>query len=202
MSNDRIALIDMDNTLFDYNSALQRDLQSLLSPGEALSTDLSNPWIKSRMDLIKRIPGWWKNLPIYEPGWVIYREVQRLGFGIQILTKGPFDNHTAWAEKVECIQDLCGNDIGINIVSANKPGSGMDKAGTYGHVLVDDYGPYVLGWLKHRPRGLVIMPAHDYNEDVTHPNIIRYDGSNMEEITKALIAVKNRKENEHWKDEQ
>ena len=199
--SDKIALFDMDNTLFDYSGALKRDLQELMSPGETFSIDDSNPWIKNRIRLIKRTPGWWRSLPMYNPGWEIYREVKRLSFNIQILTKGPFDLPTSWSEKVDCIQDLCGNDVGINIVNANKPGIGIDKAGTYGHVLVDDFGPYVLGWLEHRPRGLVIMPAHDYNEDVTHPNIIRYDGTNIKEVRNALVAVKRRESNQHWKDE-
>ena len=76
---------------------------------------------------------------------------------------------------------------------------GRDKGGTYGRVLVDDYPKYLADWLKHRQRGLAIMPAHSYNEGFTHPNVIRYDGTNKAEVYDALRAAYERKSNQHWK---
>jgi len=47
---------------------------------------------------------------------------------------------------------------------------------------------------------LVIMPAHDYNKDFTHPNVIRYIGRNdIPTVNAALKAVKERASGEDWK---
>jgi len=70
---------------------------------------------------------------------------------------------------------------------------------TYARVLVDDYPPYVLDWLAHRPRGLVIMPAQNYNADVTHPNVIRYDGTNLDRVIETMTRAFNRKPGEPWR---
>lgn len=67
-----------------------------------------------------------------------------------------------------------------------------DKSGEYGKVLVDDYPDYIEGWFKWRPRGLVIMPASSSNSEYTHPNLIRYDGSNLEHVKVALQLARDR----------
>ena len=41
-------------------------------------------------------------------------------------------------------------------------------------------------WLEWRPRGLVVLPAQPWNHGFSHPNAIRYDGSNLHEIRAAL----------------
>lgn len=58
----------------------------------------------------------------------------------------------------------------------------------YGALLVDDWPDYIESWLKHRPRGLVIMPASDLNASFTHPSVVRYDGSNIEEVRQRMIT--------------
>lgn len=190
-----ICLIDMDNTLFDYEGQMRADLKKLASPEEVIPDDLWDenvPWLKERMRLIKNTPGWWVNLPKFKLGWDLYFLADELGFKCRILTKGPSSTPSAWVEKFQCIKQHFDNNVSVDIV-------GEDKSGTYGHVLIDDYGPYVLGWLEYRPRGLVIMPAQPYNAEIQHPNIIRYTGENIEVVTKALQAVKLRQPGEHWK---
>jgi hypothetical protein len=209
----RIGLFDMDGTLFDYDGQLRKDLRLLMAPGEVEAENIfdeSKPWLKARMHLIKSVPGWWRNLPKFQLGWDVYNIADNMGFCIEILTKGPRSKPQAWAEKVECINQHFGEDMVPNIV-------GKDKKRYYGRFLVDDYPQYVADWLKHRPRGLVIMPAHDYNtpekfhkavEDEYEPfqitelldNVIRYDGTNLEEVRKALMAVWNRESGQHWRE--
>jgi hypothetical protein len=58
----------------------------------------------------------------------------------------------------------------------------------YGKALVDDYPPYVEKWLKYRPNGLVLMPAHDYNAGFRHPNVIRVTDV-QEDIEYAACAI-------------
>lgn len=192
--SDIIALFDMDNTLFDYEGKLKTDLKSLMSAGEEEPEDIwdeTKPWLKARIDLITSVPGWWRTLPKFQLGWDLYDLCDHLGFECHVLTKGPRQKSFAWSEKVDCIQQHFGDAVNIDIV-------GKDKRGSYGRVLVDDYGPYILGWLEHRPRGLAIMPAHTYNEGFEHPNVIRYTGGNLEEIQRLLVAVKQRRPGEHW----
>lgn len=190
-----IALFDMDNTLFDYEGKLLDDMQKLQNPDEPKINHVhedKSPWMKARRNLIRSVPGWWRKLPKLQLGWDIYQVAENIGFECHILTKGPHKFPHAWTEKVDCIRDHFGTKINIDIV-------GKDKAGRYGRVLVDDYPGYVLGWLRYRPRGLVVMPAHSYNKDVSHPNIIRYDGNNIEEVESVLRAARKRKNGEHWR---
>jgi 5'-nucleotidase len=192
MTDQPVGLFDMDGTLFDYDGQLRCDLEKLMSPGEVMPDNIFDeklPWLKARMDLIKSQPGWWRKLPIFRLGWDVLYVADKLGFDCHILTKGPWSKPQAWAEKVECIQYHFNGSIGIDIV-------GESKGGRYGRFLVDDYPPYVEDWLKHRPRGLVIMPAHDYNKSFTHQRVIRYDGSNLNQVQEALVIVKNRKDGE------
>lgn len=84
-----IALIDMDNTLADYNSALIRDMKSLRAPSEDVKDfndvnsktiswsadyNLHNPelaYMKARVKFIRNVPGWWVNLEPLKAGFDI-----------------------------------------------------------------------------------------------------------------------------------
>jgi 5'-nucleotidase len=192
MPADLIGLFDMDGTLFDYDGQLRKDLETLMSPNETMPDNIfdeSIPWIKARMHLIKSQPGWWRELPKFQLGWDVYEIAVELGFCIDILTKGPRSKPQAWAEKVECIMRHFGDEVVPNIV-------GKTKKRYYGSFLCDDYPPYVEDWLKHRPRGLAIMPAHDYNKNFTHKNVIRYDGTNLNQVREALLIVSTRQAGE------
>jgi hypothetical protein len=116
--------------------------------------------------------------------------MQELGYYLSILTQGPKANPVAWSHKVKwCFKHVPNIDITIT----------RNKGLVYGKVLMDDYPEYIQQWLEHRPRGLVIMPAQKWNVDFTHPNVIRYDGSNLLEVRRALEIVKDRKPGETLK---
>jgi 5'-nucleotidase len=191
----KIGLFDMDGTLFGYTKQLEEDMRRLMAPGEEEPADLwdeSKPYLKARMDLIKRQPGWWRALPKHQLGWDVLGVAQELQFKLKVLSKGPAKNPQAWAEKVQCLWDHFGGAIKPDIV-------GEDKEGQYGHFLVEDYWPYIRGWLKWRPRGLVILIDAPYNRAETHPNVLRYDGSNLGDVRRFLAAVAARKDGEHWR---
>lgn len=202
----KIALFDMDQTLFDYEGQLRRDLALLRSPGEIDPVTLENlwnidePWIKARMNLIKMYPGWWRNLPRLQIGWTVLEMCRQIGFKIQILTKGPDHKPHVWAEKVECVRacEELQNSI-IHITGDDECGHG--KGQVYGTVLVDDYPKYITAWLKFRKRGLVIMPLNNYNREFYHPNVIAFDGcDSCDTVKKALQAAYARKEKQYWRD--
>ncbi|MGA0270493.1 MAG: hypothetical protein ACO3ME_09370, partial [Ilumatobacteraceae bacterium] len=61
-----------------------------------------------------------------------------------------------------------------------------DKSMVYGRVLMDDWPPYVVPWLKARPRALVILPDRPWNQGFEHPRVIRYTGDNDDVVFEAL----------------
>ena len=200
----RMALLDMDGVLFDYEVQLRKDLSELASEWEKENYNLDevsiwdlekqHAWMKARIDLIKKQPGWWRNLPKYLPGWEVYQVAEKIGFCTEILTKGPRSKPLASSEKQECIAIHFGEDHPpVNVV-------GKNKSRYYGRVLVDDYPEYVAGWLEHRPRGLAIMPLHSYNKRFLHANVLHYDGQNLEEVERCLQAAYDRGSGEHWRD--
>ena len=193
--DDLIALFDLDGTLVDYDKGMFESLNDLQSEHEPPLTfermhNLPSAY-ERRRKLVCKIPGWWLSLKEFKLGFDVLRMAIDLGFQPNILTKGPLHSPNAWKEKVEWCQTHVTplyEDFGMNIVT--------EKSMVYGRVLVDDFPPYIWRWLKKRPRGLVIMPAHVYNQDAELPNIIRYDGTNGEQVLRALVMAKNRQEKE------
>ena len=178
--DDNIALVDLDGTVADFDSEMKRRLAPLSGPNEPDYGDEYDdvpPYIKARRDLIKRQPGFWRELPTIDFGFDVVTYLRDVGFRINILTKCPKKNPMAWTEKVQwCVEHI--PDAQITLTES--------KTGTYGKVLVDDYPPYFLPWLKVRPRGLVIAVAQPWNKDATHPNVIRYDGTNLPQVMEAI----------------
>lgn len=189
MTRNNIALFDMDGTLVDYEGQMRRDLEPLRHPSEPPLPD--NLWesdhghLRARMDLVKSRPGWWRDLPPLRLGVDVLEVAKELGFEIHVLTKGPKSHPEAWAEKVHCVNANWGDDVtSIHVTE--------DKSVHYGKVLVDDYPGYIEGWLEHRPRGRVIMPASRDNGGFRHPQVLRYDGDNLDEVRAALSAAFDR----------
>lgn len=188
---DAVALLDMDNTICDYDLAMQRDLDAMRAPNEPeykIGFHKRHPdYIFARMEVIKSRGEWWENLPRFELGFDILYILKKLGFYISILTQGPKENAVAWSHKLLwCAKNVPELDVTIT----------RRKGIVYGKVLVDDYPQYIEQWLEHRPRGLVIMPAHEWNKDFTHPHVIRYDGTNLEAVKVALKVARDRQSGE------
>lgn len=187
----KVALFDLDGTLADYDGQLLKDLKKIASPHEPPIDGVKDihrvgGYIEDRRHMITSQVGWWLNLKKFQLGFDILELCKKIGFDNVVLTKGPSTKFSAWSEKVEWSNKHLKDYVkGVTITN--------DKGLIYGWVLVDDYPDYIKSWLKHRPRGLVIMPAHLYNEDYKHPNVIRYDGTNIEEVKKRLESQFNRK---------
>ena len=182
MKRDKIALFDLDGTLADYDGQLLKALQRITSEHEPLPVLYSGvPYLEIRRHVITSQVGWFLNLEKFKLGWDVLEVAKEVGYSISILTKGPSTKHSAWAEKVEwCNKHLADYIDGVIIAH--------DKGLVYGAVLVDDWPEYIERWLEHRPRGLVVMPASNNNADFIHPNVVRYDGSNLEEVRARMLA--------------
>lgn len=169
-----IFLADMDGSIADYAGELERRLRLLASEGEPEVNLCGNSWedepdyLKARMALIKRSPGFWSVLPKMDDGFEIMDMAQALGMSIHILTKGPRFAPIGWTEKMVWCESNIPYDHQVTIT--------MDKGLVYGRVLMDDYPEYALRWLKWRKRGQVIMPDRPWNRGFDHPQVYRYTG--------------------------
>jgi len=176
MIDNNIALIDLDGTVADFDLEMERRMDLLKCPGEpSYSSRKDVPdYILERRNLIKKQPGFWRNLPRLELGFEIINELLSVGFRLNVLTKCSKENPNAWSEKIQwSVENL--PDAQYTIVN-------QDKSIVYGKILVDDWPSYFLPWLDVRPRGLVISVAQPWNKDIYHPNFFRYDGSNKDEL--------------------
>jgi len=185
--DNRVALFDMDGTLADYDKALKQAMLKMASPYDPPleGNYYSMPeYLQARRHAITAQVGWWLKLERFQLGWDVLAAVKELDYRIVVLTKGPSSKPSAWGEKIQWCAEHLGDTIeGVTITH--------DKGLVYGKVLVDDWPSYVESWLEWRPRGLVIMPAHPHNENFRHPNVVRYDGSNLDEV-KERLALRSR----------
>ncbi len=184
-----IALFDMDGTLCDYDSGLFKALEKIRSPDEPVFNpplrDGTPDYIENRRNLISRSEEWWENLPRLKLGWDLLEVAKELEYNIMILTQGPKSNPWAWSGKKKWIDKNLGENFDITIT--------RDKGLVYGKILVDDYPKYIDRWLTWRKRGIVIMPANESNKDYINSQVIRYDGTNLDDIYGVMEKAKERK---------
>lgn len=184
--DDRVALIDLDGTVADIRKAMEEQMAPLRAPGESIEFhpwDESTPHIKARLSLLKRQPGFWRNLERLELGFDVVDELRNLGFMLHVLTKAPRNSINAWSEKAEWARTHL-PDAFVTVT--------QDKSLVYGRVLVDDFPTYFESWLAVRPRGQVISVAQPWNEHIRHPRVLRYDGTNRTAMQEVLRRAYDR----------
>lgn len=157
MEDDRIALFDLDGSLADFEGSLRARMNALRGPNEPEISE-NTCCTTSSSTIRTSVHGWISSRRSQasggtsEDGFTVLGQAIRLGFAINVLSKGPTRLSTAWSEKHEwCLRQpqLAGADIHLT----------MNKALTYGLMLYDDFPPYMDAWLASRPRGLGIMPV-------------------------------------------
>jgi hypothetical protein len=170
-----LAYVDLDGTLADFDGAMKRDWYALSheeDPDGDYDHDKAEkiPYLAKRLDLIKSSPDWWRNLEPIDAGFAIIQLLKESGFKIHVLTRASKRFPMAWEQKVRwCnryLPPLLGSSWGITITT--------DKSNLRGDVLVDDWPGYVTGWLESNPGGLVLMPRHRWNANVTHERVVPY----------------------------
>ena len=173
----------MDGTLCDYRGAIEEEFNKAFGDGDGLE------WWNSEydyvVDLIKKQPGFWRSLKKLELGFAIVDILKKYEFDLHILTKGPYRTTSAWTEKVEwCREHIPGVPVTIT----------ENKSLVYGKILVDDWPEYCEKWIKHRPRGTVIMPAYGYNKEFAakYPGrVILASMDNLDEVEEVIKQIAN-----------
>ncbi|MBT3985511.1 hypothetical protein HOD38_05070 [archaeon] len=184
---DKTILVDLDGTLADYLGALVRDLDRLRSPGEEVYPPFwseDNPdWHNERINLVRRVPGWWEALEPLASGFQVLEEAIRIGFNAHILTKNPYKLFHAANQKLAWCDRYVKPVLGVDEVEVS---ISPHKARVYGRVLFDDDIGFMAGWLEHRKNGLGIMTVQDHNRSYTHPQVVKWDGTNLGEVVDRL----------------
>lgn len=186
----KIALLDLDSTVADYDKALNAEMAAMAGPNDPPYVKHSgDSFMNARRYMVHNKYGFWRNLEKLDLGFDIVTILKDIGYSINVLTQGPKRCPNAWSEKFEWCQEHLPN-IPVTVT--------QDKSLSYGRVLVDDFSPYFLKWLEHRPRGLVVCVAHPWNEMFAtgspeqRNNIIRYDGSNKRQLIAKLQEAYDR----------
>jgi 5'-nucleotidase len=159
----KLALIDLDGTMADYDGAITRGLLSL-SAGAELETPLQgmgftreqNPlWLQERERLVRSMPGFYRDLKPLLSGFYVVGVLQRAGYALHVATKAPRHNTAiASKEKIEWCEEYLPN-IPVTI-------SG-DKSILRGDILFDDWPGYIGPWLEANPNSIVLMPDRQWN---------------------------------------
>lgn len=163
---EKIALIDLDGTIANLDKALSTSLDAMQRPGEADWRGISRdePWLEARRHAVMQHSEFWENLEPINEGMIVLDMLRTIGFKCKILSKGPSKSPDAWTGKFRwCTKHVPGIPVILT----------QDKSGEYGRVLFDDYPHYYESWLDHRPRGLVIALATDYNEHIPNKYVGR-----------------------------
>lgn len=176
-----VALVDLGDTLAECTPALRVALARLRKPAEREGDESLvplPPYLEARRRMVMSAPGFWRGLERRAQGFELLGVLRQAGFRVHVLTKGPSDAPQAWADKVAwCRAHL--PDVPVIVTD--------DKARVHGHVLVDDWLPYVERWQRQWPGGLAIVPAQPWNVQApSGPCCLRADGRNNDAVIAAL----------------
>ena len=175
------ALIDLGDTLAECSPAIRSALARLRQAGEAAGDVELVPlpaYLEQRRREVMSTPGFWRGLAPRPEGFALLRLLQQTGFSVRVLTKGPYAAPQVWADKVAWCREYV-PELAVIVTD--------DKASIHGHVLVDDWLPYVEAWQREWPAGLAIVPAQPWNVHASFgQRRIRDDPTNRAEITAAL----------------
>jgi 5'-nucleotidase len=183
----KIALIDMDHTLVDYETAMHREVDKIIDTNE------SKGWTErakyygmvcpdfraARRELIWNNAGWWKNMPPLRIGALIRAILLTEGYKIVILTKAPYESLNAFTEKAEWCKVRFPEDT--LLITNNR------KDLVYGDIFVDDSPHNVEPWLNRWQTSRAILPVTPYNRGFDHPRAIYVNEQIYEQRFSALL---------------
>jgi 5'(3')-deoxyribonucleotidase len=184
-----IALIDLGDTLADCTPALQARLAEL-ADSEKRGAGETPAALAMRLDrrrsAILATPGFWRDLAPRPQGLALLELLRGAGFAVHVVTKGPYEAPQVWADKVAWCRAHV-PDVPVVVCD--------DKSRVHGHVLIDDWLPYVERWQRQWPDGLAIIPAQPWNSDAPASfadRCVRFDGSGGKQDAVVLRWLRER----------
>jgi len=183
MKSAKIALVDMDYTICNFQEPMELYLRSLESPEEIGKYDYSNLWklegehphIGKRIRTILSKHSFWANLKPIEAGLELYKYIAN-HFETYILTKALKECSLAWREKVDWLHRYIGKDIEIMVVT--------NKKLVHGDLLFDDMPENAEDFLRLNPNGRVIMPRREHNKHInTKENVYVWNDSLKKDLS-------------------
>lgn len=168
----KIALIDMDDVLTDYDQGMRESMKAL---DPTLSDDDSNyhgdelsDCMFFRRKTIWNMPGWWGDLESRPAGIYIEHYLRTaLGYSTYVLSKGPPGAPGGWSEKIVWCNNYVPSVTGVLITNG-------DKSVVYGNILVDDNINNVKKWLDMWPLSIALIPRYNWNQGFEHQHARYY----------------------------
>jgi 5'-nucleotidase len=176
-----IALVDLGDTIADCTPSLREAMARMREPGEREGDERLiplPPYLEARRKAVMSTPGFWRELPPRVEGFELMRLLRAEGFHLHVLTKGTHDSPQVWADKVAWCRSYL-PDVPVTITE--------DKARVHGHLLVDDWLPYVQRWQKQWPTGFAIIPSQPWNDQLSlGSRCVRDDGKSRDRLIRVL----------------
>lgn len=188
----KVAMIDMDETIVDWASVMIPALKDLESSEESGKYDYSDTWkvektypfINKRLKYIMSKQGFWTSLKPIESGLELYRKILKTEkFVVYLLSKCRKECSLAWKEKIDWIHKYLGYDANIYLVT--------DKKYIYGDLLIDDVIENAEDFLSRNPKARVIMPSRTYNNCYLNERVYRWNDSPIKKTISNAGVVTN-----------
>lgn len=184
-----IAIVDLDETLADYNKGIQEYAKIIgLDKEEDLRSfhDNENRAVAAIRNMFWSIPNWWCNLDVIPTNETLFYFLKQQDFRLVILSKAPKYCLNAWSEKI----DWCNNYF----LCAEVLLTDSKKDLVYGDIFIDDNKKNMDSWLNRWSNGFGILPITPYNSGYSHPRAIYFDGSldSYKKVSDIVVEVKER----------
>lgn len=191
----KIALVDLDGTLADYDEAMAKGLISLSAgvefptplKGVGFTREQNPPWLQERERMVRSMPGFYRNLAEIPMGMYLFRNLLQEHFECHIATKCPSHNSAIAAmEKIQWCEEHLSYDMPKITICG-------DKSLLFGDLLFDDWPGYIAPWLKRHQDGIVLMLDQPWNASYEHERVIRVNNKSPFTFSNAideLAAIK------------
>lgn len=186
----KIALVDLDGTLADYDGAMAKGLISLSAgvefptplQGVGFTREQNPPWLQERERMVRSMPGFYRNLAEIPMGMYMFRNLLQEHFECHIATKCPSHNSAVAAmEKIQWCEGHLGYEPKVTICG--------DKSLLFGDLLFDDWPGYTTPWLDRHQDGIVLMLDQPWNATYEHERVIRVKNQKLERSMDYLGAM-------------
>ena len=187
MNNRHLILLDMDNTIVDFDGRFHEMVTSILSAEAIQAWDKSKYWIedsfpkehhKSIHSLIKS-EGFFLHMAPKEGALEAIQEMLDEGYDVKLCTSPHGGSEYCIDEKKEWVKKYLGQKFVDEMIFSH------DKTEVTGHVLIDDRDD-IISKGKHTPNWTQILFHANYNQtDDTMPRLTEW--SNWKDVLYLIL---------------